>query len=72
MIYFLVRNVKSPAADGAKMVLIIAWAADFQFPSVTLNDEPPLKNIHPTQRIKVPKTTEFGDEAENPFSPSVS
>lgn len=51
-----------PAEDGAMIVLTIASEAAVQ-PSLGSDrprDEPPLKNIHPTQRINVPSTILFG------------
>lgn len=60
-----------PAADGAIIVLTIANEADFQFPPDNPKDEPPLKNIQPTHKIRVPRATLLGFEAAKPLSFSV-
>jgi len=70
VMYFLVKKEVIPAAEGAMMVLTIAREALVQpsSGSVRPRDEPPLKNIQPTQRIMVPRTILFGLEAEKPLS----
>jgi hypothetical protein len=73
VIYFLVKKEVIPAAEGAMMVFVIAREA-LVHPSVGLEsprDEPPLKNIQPTQRIIVPRTILFGLDAEKPLSLNV-
>jgi len=70
VIYFLKKKAVIPAEDGAMIVLTIAREAASQ-PSPGFDkpkDEPPLKNIHPTQRIKVPRTILFGLYAWKPLS----
>jgi len=70
VIYFLVKKVVIPAEDGAIIVLTIASEA-FVHPSVgeeSPREDPPLKNIHPTQRISVPRTTLLGLWAAKPLS----
>lgn len=73
VIYFLVKKEVIPAVEGAIMVLTIAKDALVQPSAGSLSprDEPPLKNIHPTQRIIVPRTMLFGLDAEKPLSLNV-
>jgi len=73
VIYFLVKKEVIPAAHGATIVLTIAREALVHpsFGSVSPRDEPPLKNIQPTQRIIVPSTMLFGLDAEKPRSLNV-
>lgn len=73
VIYFLVKKEVIPAVEGAMMVFTIAREALVHpsFGSVSPREDPPLKNIQPTQRIMVPRTILFGLDAEKPLSLNV-
>lgn len=73
-------KVNKPEALGERTVLTIARDA-LSHPStptvfgsllVIPYEDPPLKSIHPTQRTRVPSTTELGLDTANPLSPKVS
>jgi len=61
VICFLVTKVRSPAADGDKIVLIIALSESWFEPPERAAEDPALKNNHPSQRIKVPRTACCGE-----------
>ena len=67
-----------PDIHGDKTVLTIAYDASSHlgFPSELISlspkEEPPLKLIQATQRIIVPRTTEFGLDAAKLLSSSVN
>jgi len=64
------KKVQIPADDGAKIVLTIAtWAALPESPTTAV-DDPPLNINHPSQRIRVPRTTCCGECGANFPSPS--
>jgi len=56
VICFLVAKVRRPEAAGARMVLMIARSASLLAPPAMAAEDPALKNNHPSQRIRVPKT----------------
>lgn len=60
---FLVTKVRRPAADGDKIVLIIALSESALAPPERAAEDPALKNNHPSQRIKVPRTACYGEWA---------
>ena len=53
---FLVKNVKIPPAEAAKIVLTIESEASWAPEPVSAREEPPLNINHPSQRIRVPRT----------------
>jgi hypothetical protein len=61
VICFLVQKVKRPPEAGARIVFIIALSASKLDPPEIAADEPALKNNHPSQRIRVPKTAYCGE-----------
>ena len=58
---FLVAKVRSPAAAGESIVLMIALSASLLAPPEIAADDPALKNNHPSQRIRVPNTAYYGE-----------
>lgn len=58
--YFLVKNVKIPAADGAKIEFTIEMAASAAPVPVKASEDPPLNISHPSQRMRVPSTAYAG------------
>lgn len=61
VICFLVANVRRPEAAGARIVLMIALSASLLAPPAMAAEDPALKNSHPSQRIKVPRTACCGE-----------
>ena len=60
---FLVAKVRRPAAAGARMVLMIALSASLLAPLAIAAEDPALKNNHPSQRMRVPRTACCGEWA---------
>ena len=58
---FLVAKVRSPAAAGERIVLMIALSASAWAPPAIAAEDPALKNNHPSQRIRVPRTACYGE-----------
>ena len=56
VMYFLVANVKRPEEAGAMIELIIALSASLFDPLAIAAEDPALKNNHPSQRMRVPRT----------------
>ena len=56
----LIKNVESPAIDGAITVLTTAAFAWTPFSPIIPYDELPLKNSQLAQRMRVPKITSRG------------
>ena len=58
---FLVEKVRRPEAAGAITELMIALSASLLDPLAIAADEPALKNNHPSQRMRVPRTAYCGE-----------
>jgi len=63
VMYFRVANVRSPEAAGERIVLMMALSASPLAPPAMAPDDPALKNNHPSQRIRVPRTACCGEWA---------